>query len=152
MLKKRLADKVVVITGAGSGLGKCSAEVFASEGAAVVCADIDGRAVTKVKANIEITGERAISIQVDCSSEDDNRLMAEAAIGEFGKIDVLFANAGIPGVGAAHELSMHDWHKVLATNLTGVWLSCKAVLPSMMERQCGSNFKLDSCRACLWVA
>jgi NAD(P)-dependent dehydrogenase (short-subunit alcohol dehydrogenase family) len=134
----RLAGKVAVITGAGSGLGRASALRFAIEGAAVLCADVDRAGAERVAAEIVAAGGRARGVEVDVTLEPDTERMAEVAAREFGRIDILFANAGIAGVGSIASTSRETWDRVLAVNLTGVWLCSKAVLPCMQSQGGGS--------------
>lgn len=127
----RLAGKVAIITGAGSGLGRASALRFAREAAAVVCADVDAASAAAVAADITAAGGRAQGIAVDVTQEADTVRMAALAVREYGRIDILFANAGIAGVGSVTSTSRETWERVIAVNLTGVWLSSKAVVPAM---------------------
>jgi NAD(P)-dependent dehydrogenase (short-subunit alcohol dehydrogenase family) len=127
----RLGGKVAIVTGAGSGLGRASALRFASEGARVVCADIHG-------AEISAAGGVALGVTVDVTVDADTERMAAIAAGEFGRIDVLFANAGIAGVGSIGSTTRQGWERVIAVNLTGVWLCSKAVLPCMEAQGGGS--------------
>ncbi len=127
----RLEDKVAIITGAGSGLGRASALRFAREGAAVICADIDGDGANRIAGEIIAAGGRATAIAMDVTQESDCQRMAALAVSEHGRIDILFANAGIAGVGSITSTKRETWDRVLGVNLTGVWLSNKAVLPQM---------------------
>jgi NAD(P)-dependent dehydrogenase (short-subunit alcohol dehydrogenase family) len=129
----RLASKCAVITGAGSGIGRAAALQFAREGANVVLCDLDGEAVEAVAH--EAGG---IGLAADVTSQQDMERVAEAARERFGRIDALYANAGIAGGGSAHSLEQRDWDRVIAVNLTGVWLSMRAVLPTMIEAGSGS--------------
>ncbi|WP_142064879.1 SDR family NAD(P)-dependent oxidoreductase [Pseudonocardia kunmingensis] len=133
----RLDGKVVVITGAGSGIGRASAERFAAEGAKVVCADIRGTAEDTAAA-IVAAGHEATGVTTDVRSQADTERMAAHALDRYGRIDVLYANAGVPGVGSTAECDPELWDQVLAVNLTGVWLSMRAVLPRMIEQRSGS--------------
>jgi NAD(P)-dependent dehydrogenase (short-subunit alcohol dehydrogenase family) len=134
----RLDGKVAIITGGGSGLGEASALRFAEEGAAVVCADIDLAAAARVVGRIEANGGRGLAIRVDVTSPEDNDAMAAAALDAYGRIDALYANAGIAAVGALGTTSQELWDRAIAIMLTGVWLSDKAVLPAMEAQGGGS--------------
>lgn len=137
-MRGRLAGKVAIVTGAGSGLGRASALRFASEGARVVCADVDGASAAATAAEIVAAGGAARGITVDVTVDADTERMAAMAVSEFGRIDVLFANAGIAGVGSISSTSRQNWERVIAVNLTGVWLCSKAVLPCMESQGGGS--------------
>ena len=133
----RLAGKTAVVTGGGSGIGEASCLLFAREGAAVVVADRDAVGAQRVAAEIAEAGGRSVGVAVDVTVESDLERMVDVAA-PFGPIDVLYANAGIAGSGRAHELPRDDWQRVIDVNLTGVWLSARAVLPQMIERGGGS--------------
>ena len=133
----RLEGKVAVITGGASGIGEATCLRFAAEGAAVVVADQNGDGAGRVAGAIEAAGGRALAVAVDVTSESDVAAMADAAE-TFGPIDTLYANAGIAGSGRAGELSLDAWQRVIDVNLTGVWLSCRAVLASMLAKGGGS--------------
>jgi len=133
----RLADKVAIVTGGASGIGEASCLRFAEEGAAVVVADRDGDGARRVAAAIEGRGGRAVGVEVDVTSEVDVVAMADAA-SAFGPVNVLYANAGIPGSGRAGDLTMEAWQRVIDVNLTGVWLSARAVLAQMIANGGGS--------------
>jgi NAD(P)-dependent dehydrogenase (short-subunit alcohol dehydrogenase family) len=133
-----LAGKVIVVTGAGSGLGRAAAMHFAAEEARVACADRDETTAEATAAEISIGGGRALAISVDVTTKEDCQRMADATIAGLGRIDGLYANAGVLGVGTATDVEPDQWHRVIAVNLTGVWLSARAVLPAMCEQRGGS--------------
>jgi len=133
----RLDDKSALITGAGSGLGRASALRFAEEGAAVAVVDRDGAAADAVAAEIAAHGGRAVGIAADVTSPGDCEAMTATAIAELGRLDVVFANAGISGTGSAADLDVAAWDRVIAVNLTGVWLTSRYALPHMQERGSG---------------
>lgn len=141
----RLADKVCLITGGGSGIGRASALAFAAEGATVAVADIDLAAAEATVALIQVAGGPAASaIQVDVTDPDATVAMAATVIGSYGRIDVLFNNAGIAGVGTVHETSVDLWDRVMAVNVRGVFLVARAVVPSMIEAGHGSIINMSS--------
>jgi len=140
----RLQGKVAIITGAGSGLGRASALRFAREGSRVLCADIDAAAAMGVAAEIVADGGVALGLGVDVTRMDDTQLMADEAVRAFGGIDVLFANAGVAGVGSVTSTTLDTWERVIRVNLTGVWLCCKAVVPAMQARGGGSIISQSS--------
>jgi NAD(P)-dependent dehydrogenase (short-subunit alcohol dehydrogenase family) len=137
-MNNRLTDKVAIVTGAGSGLGKASAEMFAREGAAVVCADINEEAVTETVAGIEADGGQAAAIRTDLTQAADAEAMTSLALERFGKIDIVYACAGIAGAGTAADTSDELWDRVIAVNLTSKWLSFRYALPHMVEQGHGS--------------
>lgn len=137
-LPGRLEGKVAIVTGAGSGIGRASAVRFSREGAAVVCADRDRAGVEAVAAEIEAAGAKALAIEVDLRSADACEAMAGAAVEAFGRIDALFANAGISGVGSVESAGEAVWREVLDVNLIGTWLTVRSVLPTMREQGSGA--------------
>ena len=143
----RLADKVTLITGAGSGIGRSTALRFAKEGAKVVVVDLSDEHGSATVDAIRENGGDATFIFADVTKWDDVTEMAREAIARYGRIDVLFNNAGISGVGAVHETSEELWDKVVDVNLKGVFLVSKAVLPDMMARKQGNIINMSSCIA-----
>lgn len=135
MGNQRLSGKVVIVTGGASGLGEASCRMFAEEGATVVCADLDASAANSLAAELPGT---SLGIEADVTSPESMDAMATATIDAFGRIDALFANAGIPGEGAAHDVSLDSWARVIDINLNGVFYSVQSVLPAMMEQHSGS--------------
>lgn len=147
----RLAGRCAVITGAGSGIGRAASLRFAREGAAVVAADVDGAAVASLAAEIVESGGAAVGLQVDVTDDTALTGMAAEAVRRFGRIDVLYANAGIDGSGRAHDTSERDWLRVIDVNLTGVWRSMRAVLPEMLRAGSGSIITQASTAAMVGV-
>jgi len=137
-MSDRLRGRVAVITGAGSGLGRATAQLFAAEGAAVACVDQSSAASHSTAAAITASGGRALPLEADVTSATDLARVVEATEHELGPIDVSFANAGIAGTGAAGDVDEAAWARVIAVNLTGVWLTSRAVLPGMVARGRGS--------------
>src|SRR6266852_3856147 len=131
----RLDAKVCLITGAGSGIGQASARLFAQEGARVVVADIDLEAAAKTVAEI---GDVAIAERVDVTSPQETIDLAKRVVEQFGRIDVLFNNAGIAGVGDVLETEPELFDRVMTVNVRGVYLMTRAVVPHMIERRSGS--------------
>jgi NAD(P)-dependent dehydrogenase (short-subunit alcohol dehydrogenase family) len=138
-----LETKIAVVTGGASGIGRACAERFAAEGADVVVADLDEARGAETVAAIEGLGQRAIFVRTDTSTEVDNEALADAAIEEFGRIDVLLAAAGVSsGTYVSGEVQeraadpeanfivnkpIEMWEKVLAVNLTGVMLTDRSI-------------------------
>ena len=134
-MTERLVGKSTIVTGAGSGIGQAAARLFAAEGAHVLCADIDGDSAQATAAGI---GDRAVGMRVDVTEPDDCAAMVERAVAAFGGLDAVYANAGIAGSGRAGDLDIEDWNRVIAVNLTGVWLSVKFAIPRLIEAGGGS--------------
>lgn len=134
----RLDGKVALVTGGASGLGLASALLFGREGATVAIADLDGAGANRAAAEISAAGGEAIGIELDVTDCAEVERAVADTIDRFGMLDVLFANAGIPGEGNAASLAQADWDRVIAVNLTSVWLSMRAVLPHMAERGRGA--------------
>ena len=144
----RLDGKVCVITGAGSGIGRASALLFGSEGGRVVVADIDLGAAEKTAS--EIKG--AWAWRVDVTDEDQTRALAAEAVAREGRIDVLFNNAGISGVGDVMETEPELFDRVMRVNVRGVYLMSRAAVPYMIERKSGSIINMSSCIAEIGLA
>jgi NAD(P)-dependent dehydrogenase (short-subunit alcohol dehydrogenase family) len=142
----RLADKVAIITGAGSGMGRVAAEMFAAEGAKVVAADFDaGHGAETVEA-VKAAGGEATFVQADVSQETDAAAMVAAAMDRYGRIDVLYNNAGIMPE-ADHSVVDTDvavWDQVMAVNVRGVYLGCKYAIPRMVDQGSGSVINISS--------
>lgn len=140
----RLAGKVCLITGAGSGIGRASAVLFAAEGASVAVADIDRAGAGATTALIVGDGGSARMYPVDVTDRGSTEALAAAVAADFGRIDVLFNNAGIAGVGLLHETSVELWDRVMAVNVRGVFLVARAVLPYMIAAGRGSIVNMSS--------
>ncbi|HTK64644.1 MAG TPA: SDR family NAD(P)-dependent oxidoreductase [Pseudonocardia sp.] len=138
----RLQGKSVVITGAGSGLGRECSLLFAAEGANIVCADVSAERVAAVVAQINAgTGGAAVGVTADVRDEEQVAAAVAKAVDEFGRLDVMYANAGImvPGFGRVplEELSVEAWETTLGVNLTGVFLCAKYATRAM--KRCGGG-------------
>jgi NAD(P)-dependent dehydrogenase (short-subunit alcohol dehydrogenase family) len=142
----RLAGKVALITGAGSGIGRASASMFAAEGARVAVADVDLDAANATVQEIrKASGEAsAIAVRIDVTDAGSCEVAAADVVEAFGTIDVLFNNAGIAGVGTVDETSLELWERVMAVNVRGVFLAAKAVLPTLMAARRGSIVNMSS--------
>jgi NAD(P)-dependent dehydrogenase (short-subunit alcohol dehydrogenase family) len=131
----RLAGKVCIVTGAASGIGLASAELFASEGATIVAADLEGT-----------------PYRVDVGDEAETHALAERVLAEHGRIDVLFNNAGISGVGDVEETTLELWEQVMRVNARGVFLMSRAVVPAMVAQRSGSIINMSSVLAQIGLA
>jgi len=127
----RFTDSVVVVTGGGSGIGAATSRRFAAEGATVVVADISADAAAAVAAEIEDKGGSALPIRCDVSSAADWAAMAEHVESRFGGLNVVHNNAATVTIKPAHELEEAEWERQIGVNLTSVYLSVRAFLPSL---------------------
>jgi NAD(P)-dependent dehydrogenase (short-subunit alcohol dehydrogenase family) len=134
-MMKKLDGKVAIITGAGSGIGRASALLFAEEGARVVIADnvvSGGEGTVKM---IEEAGGEACFVKTDVSVEADVKRLVEVALDKYGKVDILFNNAGIVGKQVpTHEIEVADWDSVININLKGMFLGIKYTVPQMLKQ------------------
>src|SRR5437667_8584918 len=134
-----MTGKVVVITGGASGIGRATALAFAREGARVFIGDIDSAGAEKTVAEIRDEGGEARCLRVDVTNPVDVQDMIRSAVGQYGALDYAFNNAGIAGSTAGVvETNEEDWHRVVAINLTGVWLCMKYEIPEMLKRGGGA--------------
>jgi 3-oxoacyl-[acyl-carrier protein] reductase len=141
----KLQDRVALVTGGASGIGRATAELFAREGARVVVADLNGPAASQVAEQIQSNGGEAISIQADVSKAKDAEEMVTYTISSYGQIDILFNSAGIIGREAyLWEATEEDFDQIISVNLKGVFLSCKYAIPHMLERQSGVILSMSS--------
>ena len=137
----RLKDKIAVITGAGSGMGKAMATMFAAEGARVVCADVSGKQEDVAAA----IGDAAVPVHADVAQEADIVKMIATAETAFGRIDILVNNAGFGGqMAPLHEQTAESWDRVHAVNIRGVFLGMKHGVVSMLKTGGGSIVNITS--------
>jgi len=150
----RLVDKVAVITGAGSGIGRVAARLFADEGASVVVADIDADQAGEAAAEIVASGGTAVPVGVDVSDEREVADMVGVAVGRFGGLHVLFNNAGVfpADDGGILDTPPDTWQRVMDVNLKGVWLGCRAAVPAMLASGGGSIVNVASFVALMGAA
>lgn len=132
----RLAGKIAIITGSGSGIGHHAAKLFAAEGATIVVADWNLAAAEAVAAEIAAAGGKASAHQVDVSKEAEVAAMVEATVARHGRLDILVNNAGFGFAGTVVNTSEADWDALMAVNVKGVFFGCKYAIP-VMERQGG---------------
>jgi NAD(P)-dependent dehydrogenase (short-subunit alcohol dehydrogenase family) len=129
----QLSGKIALITGAASGIGRATALLFAREGANILVADIKSDAGKRVTQEIVSSGGRAICETIDVTSASDCRRITERAIHEFGRIDILFNNAGIIRRASVLDLSEDDWDRVMAVNVKSIYLLSREVIPHMQK-------------------
>lgn len=145
----RLEGQSAIVTGGGHGIGAAYCRALAAEGAHVTVADLDGQAAEKVAAGIVRDGHDALAVAVDVSREDDTLRMAAAARDRFGRIDVLVNNAAIFSTVPMsrvllQEVPVEEWDRLMAVNLKGTFLCCRAVLDTMREQGSGSIINISS--------
>jgi NAD(P)-dependent dehydrogenase (short-subunit alcohol dehydrogenase family) len=139
--------KIVIVTGAGRGLGRAYAERLASEGARVAVAEIDAVAGAKTTEELRSRGGESIFIQTDIASEESTTAMAGRVLDTWGSIDGLVANAGLAnsvGGAAYDEITVEQWDRMMHVNVRGTWLVCRAVAPHMQKRKQGSIVTVSS--------
>jgi NAD(P)-dependent dehydrogenase (short-subunit alcohol dehydrogenase family) len=130
----KLSGRVVIVTGAASGIGKASAGLFAAEGASVVAADWDERGGEEAVAGIRAGGGEASFVKADVSSADDVQRMVQTAVERYARLDVLFNNAGVEGEQASTaDCTLENWDRVIAINLKGAFLGMKYAIPQMLK-------------------
>jgi NAD(P)-dependent dehydrogenase (short-subunit alcohol dehydrogenase family) len=142
----RLQDKVAIITGAGSGMGRVAAQLFAREGAKVVVAEFGEAAGRETVAMVEGAGGQASFVRTDVSDEASAKAMVDHAIATYGRVDVLYNNAGVMPE-ADHSVIDTDvatWDQVMAVNVRGVFLGCKYAIPQMVQQGSGSVINIAS--------
>jgi NAD(P)-dependent dehydrogenase (short-subunit alcohol dehydrogenase family) len=130
---QRFTDKVVLVTGAGSGIGKASALRLAAEGGSVFCMDLNAEAVEATVAEIKAAGGEATAQTCDVSNEADVQQGVQACIDRYGSLYAVVNMAGILRFDDTQELKTSHWQKVIDINLTGAMFLCRAVLPHLIE-------------------
>jgi len=143
----RVKDKVVMITGAGSGIGRATAVLFAREGAILHISDIDEKGLRETRDQIREGRDRVSSSRVDVTQYDDVKKAVDAVIEKEGRIDVLIVNAGVVRVGPVDEFSEEDYDLLIAVNLKGTFFSCKAAVPHFKRQRSGTIITLASVAA-----
>jgi 3-oxoacyl-[acyl-carrier protein] reductase len=144
-----LSGRSVIITGGGKGIGRVYASEFARAGARVVAADIDGEAAEAAAREIVAAGGEAIGLKADVADEASTEAMAQATLRRYGAIDVLVNNASLMSVLPRRnwmEIPVEEWDRVMAVNLRGMFLCCRAVFSAMKERGRGKIVNISSSR------
>ncbi|MFO0995513.1 MAG: SDR family NAD(P)-dependent oxidoreductase [Alphaproteobacteria bacterium] len=148
----RLKDKVAIITGGARGIGYACAKVFADEGAKVVLGDVLTDIGPKAAKEIDPSGQRAVFVKCDVTSPTDVQGLIDTAVKTFGGLDICVANAGIAIVKDFLDLTLEDWNKVIAINLTGVFITCQAAAKQMVKQaRGGSIINMSSCNAVMAI-
>jgi len=140
----KLKDKVAVVTGAGTGIGRAIALAYVQEGAAVVLAGRTQETLAKVADEIVALGGEALVVRASVSKPPDVRRLVEEALKRFGVINILVNNAGVFIYKGFLDLSLKDWDDTIDTNLKGIFLCCQAVLPGMVEQKQGNIINISS--------
>lgn len=129
-----LKNKVAIITGAASGIGRAAAELFASEGASVIAADVIDEAGQQLADELSRTQRICSYVHADVSKESDVEAMVHLALAQYGRLDVLFNNAGVEGDQApTADATFENWERVIGINLRGVFLGCKYGIQAMLR-------------------
>ncbi len=145
----KLDERVIIVTGGAQGIGRAFAMRFAEEGARVVIADINSPAAEKTAAEIGEAGGEAVAVPTDVSDHTSTEAMAQVALEKWGRIDGLVNNAAVfqrPQItrGTVEEITAEEWDRVMAVNVRGPFLCCRAVLPHMKARGYGKIVNISS--------
>jgi 3-oxoacyl-[acyl-carrier protein] reductase len=145
----RLDDRVIIVTGGAQGIGKAYVEALAGEGAKIVVADLNAEAAGALVRSLGEDGKDAMAVTVDVSNPDDAERMVSETLARFGRVDGLVNNAAVyqrPGLfrGPFDQIPVDDWDRVMAVNMRGVFLCCRAVISHMKERGSGKIINISS--------
>jgi len=140
----RLTGQVALVTGAGRGIGRAVAAAFAREGALVVLAARSTRELASVQRDIEAAGGRALAVPTDVRQEPAVAALVSRALAESGRIDCLVTAAGLAAFGPVADAKTEDWDQLMAVNLRGAFLCCRAVLPAMTAQGSGTIINIGS--------
>jgi meso-butanediol dehydrogenase/(S,S)-butanediol dehydrogenase/diacetyl reductase len=127
----KLHKKTAIITGAAAGIGAASAALFAREGAKIVAVDIDRELLEKISAQIGRAGNECLAVVADVSQRDQVENVVRSAVERFGRVDILFNNAGIVPTGKLEATSEEQWDRAMSVNVKSMYLFCHAVIPLM---------------------
>ena len=142
-MSERVKDKVAIVMGAGSvgpgwGNGKAAAVLYAREGARVLAVDLVQSAGEETQRIIQSEGGRCRALQADVSCADSVNAVVDECLRDFGKVDILHNNVGIPTPGGAEDTTEDDWDRLFAVNVRGMYLTCRACLPHMVRQGSGA--------------
>jgi len=140
----KLKDKVAIVTGAGTGIGRAIALAYVQEGASVVLVGRTQETLAKVAEEVVALGGEALVVRASVSKPADVRRVVEEALARFGKIQILVNNAGVFIYKGFLDLSLKDWDDTIDTNLKGIFLCCQAVLPGMIKQKQGNIINISS--------
>ena len=140
----RLANKVALITGGGTGIGAATARLMAKEGASVAVTGRRAEPLKEIVTSIEDSGGPALALPGDVTTAKDCQQAVDGTIKRFGQLHILVNNAGTSAVGTALETDPEDWHRVIDTNVTGTFMMCRLALPHIIEAGGGSIVNISS--------
>lgn len=140
----KLTDKVALVTGAGSGIGRCVALSLAREGATVVLLDVNGESAQQVQREIQDLGAKAMVIVADVADFAQVQQAIARCLGQYGRLDILVNCAAILSTTPFLELTDEEWDRVMAVDLKGIYYMCKAVVPHMLQHRSGRIVNLAS--------
>lgn len=140
----RLKDKVAIVTGAGSGIGKVIAEMYASEGAKVVCAGHHVESCEETVKAITDAGGDALAVACDVSKAADNEAMVKSTVEQYGQVDILVNNAGVVEMVSLEEMTEEQWDQVIDVDLKGTFLGMKYAIPEMEKVGKGKVINITS--------
>ncbi len=147
----RLAGKSALITGAGSGIGRAAAELFASEGAAVAVVDLDPRAAESTEASIRKHGGVSQALVADVSSAEQITEAVDTAVREFGRLDIVYNNAGVGSAGSVADATEENWDRCFDVNVKGTFLASRAAIPHLEAGGGGSIINQASVAALVGI-
>ena len=143
-MSNKLQDKIAIVTGAASGIGKAIAEIYAREGARVAIADLNMDAAQATASELKDRGAKAMAVAADVSDEAQVNAAVDAVVKAWGGVDILVSNAGIQIVHPLEEFTYAEWKKMIAIHLDGAFLTTKACLPHMYAKGGGSIIYMGS--------
>lgn len=145
--KQQFKDKVVLVTGAASGIGKATALQFAQEGATLACLDLNESGLAETSDALGAIGAEPMSLSCDISDEAQVKASVSSVIERFGRLNVLCNVAGILRADHSHELALEDWNQIISINLTGTFLMCREAIPHLLKKKGNSIVNTSSTAA-----
>lgn len=148
----KLQDKVAIVSGGAAGIGEASCRLFAQEGARIACLDQNASGAERVCVDIRKWGQQAHAFACDVSAEADVNHVIERVLAQYGRIDILFNNAGIVVGGRIHEMDTDSWDRSFAVNVRSMFLLSRAVIPEFLRQGGGVILNTSSCAALRAIA